>query len=96
MTDRKAYEQKKLDQADANIKGREQILFRMEPPYLGHEYIVASAANVPYSGAEVYLFPADRDGEITDWVNLDGSERGTLNIDRVLHKIGYEIEPADA
>lgn len=36
------------------------------------QYFVASFADVPGSGTEVLVFPADRNGAITDWGEVDG------------------------
>lgn len=42
------------------------------------EYYIASATVVPYSGPEVLVFPANSNGEVTDWSEIVGG-RGTLN-----------------
>ena len=65
-------------------------LYRMEPPLDGHPYVVASAADTFDHGEEVYLFPAEEDGTITDWAELRGSMRGTLNHADALARAGYE------
>ncbi len=88
----KAYLQKNLEQSDEQMdRRRVQKLFRMAPPYCGYEYIVASASNVPFTGPEVYLFAADSTGEITEWGELPGSQRRTLDIEGVLRDLDYEI-----
>jgi len=46
----------------------------------GRDYFVASYANVPPSGPEVLVFPADENGEVTDWLEVDGgSHYASLN-----------------
>lgn len=79
----------------------ERRLFRMVPPLAAawgedgeHTYVIASAAVVPFSGPEVYLFPATPDGEIESYSELDGSMRGTLDIDSVVRGAGegYDIQ----
>ena len=64
------------------------ILYRLE----SGDYIVASAAFVMFSGPETYLFKADENGKVTDWGELEGSRRGTLDIDSVMIEAGYEIQ----
>jgi hypothetical protein len=55
------------------------------------DHFVASATDVPFSGPEVYLFRCDPTGKVTDWSELPGSSRGTLNIDEVLGDAGYVV-----
>ena len=69
-----------------------QILWKAEPPLEGNEYIITSASNVMFTGAETYIFPADKDGNITDWCELPGSYRGELNHKRCFSNIGYCIK----
>jgi hypothetical protein len=80
-------------------------LYRMSPPMLNErfdhetgeyietrdEYVVASAVTVFWSGPETYLFSADEDGEVTDWVELAGSFRGALDHAKALAGAGYVI-----
>ena len=54
----------------------EAFLFKMSPPFQGHEYIVEST--VP---SETMYFPADKYGKVTDFLDLP------LDLD----KEGYEI-----
>jgi hypothetical protein len=85
-----------------------QRLYRLDPPLtsdtynyetdqydsIPYTYVVVSAAVVPFSGPETYLFPADEHGTITDWRELTGSQRGTLDHATVLSDLGYTIERA--
>jgi hypothetical protein len=64
--------------------------FQLDPPLAGHEYVRVSAVIAPFSGPETYLFPADSDGEVTDWGELEGSYRGGLDINEALHRAGYD------
>lgn len=66
-------------------------LYRMSPPYAGHEFVIASAVNDGLIH-ETYLFPATPDGEIADWGELGGSERNTTSHERVMSNIDYVIE----
>lgn len=54
----------------------EAFLFKMSPPFQGHEFIVEST--IP---SETMYFPADKYGKVTDFLNLP------LDLD----KEGYEI-----
>lgn len=56
-----------------------------------HEYVVVSKANVPFSGPETYIFPADKFGEVVNWSELDGSMRGSYSHEDVLREAGYEV-----
>jgi hypothetical protein len=56
-----------------------------------YEYVVVSRANVPYSGWETYIFPANEHGEITDWGELPGSQRGDVSHEDVLYQIDYLV-----
>lgn len=55
------------------------------------EYVIVSAANVPYSGPETYIFSADENGNVTNWSELPGSYRGDLDHENALHRAGYAI-----
>lgn len=74
-----------------NFRGS-AALYRMSPPYAGHEFVIASAVNDGVSIHETYLFPSTPDGEIADWGELDGSERNTTSHERVMSNIDYVIE----
>lgn len=67
-------------------------LYRLEPPLEEHELVVVSAALVPYSGPETYIFPADADGDIASFGELEGSYRGDLSHAVALQGAGYTIE----
>jgi hypothetical protein len=94
----KAYKIKKPD----NFRG-EAWLFRMEPPYMGHDYVIVSAID-PYrthnpvldslpgmNDPETYIFSARPDGTVKDWHELPGSFAGDKDIPRALRNAGYEI-----
>lgn len=53
------------------------------------DYVVVSATNVV--GPETYIFPADRMGQVLDWGELPGSQRGTLSHRAALESAGYEV-----
>lgn len=73
-------------------------LYRVEPPVTGgwdgdteYDYVVSSGVNALFSGPETYLFPADEDGEVLDWGELDGSFRGAIDPERAVRNAGYEL-----
>lgn len=35
-------------------------------------YFLASFSNVPYTGPEILVFPADKNGSVDDWGEVDG------------------------
>ena len=65
-------------------------LYRMDPPYEGHEYVIASSIDNMW-GFETYLFPSNAAGEVTDWLEMEGSQRGTDDHDEIFEGIGYTI-----
>jgi hypothetical protein len=74
-----------------------QHLYRVTPPMRNeyterdHEFVVVSASMVPYTGPETYIFPADEEGHIIDWMEMDGSYRGGLNHAEALSRAGYVV-----
>lgn len=85
----------------------DQRLYHCTPPMPGWEpwgkdgqqqhwdYVVVSAANVPFSGPETYIFGADSSGEIVDWTELDGSFKGGLDHEQALRNAGYEVRSGE-
>lgn len=56
-----------------------------------YEYVVVSAVDVPVSGPETYIFGADENGGIEDWMELPGSFRGDLDHNEALKGAGYTV-----
>lgn len=78
-----------------NFRG-DARLYVLDPPVLYDDdlrtrYVVVSAANVPSSGPETYIFRANDRGEVLDWTELDGSFRGALDHRKALELAGYAI-----
>ena len=48
------------------------------------KYVIVSAADAMFSGPETYIFPANKDGEIVDWGELNGSYKGGYDHDKAL------------
>ena len=53
-------------------------------------FVLVSAV-IAYSGAETYLFPANKRGDVLDWGELGGSYRGGLSHEAALRNAGFEI-----
>jgi len=75
-------------------------LYKLDPPMLGddrytieeeYEYVIVSAVLNLGFPPETYIFPADSDGGILDWGELDGSFKGALDHERALNGAGYQI-----
>lgn len=71
--------------------GAEQILYKIDPPLGGYEYVVVSAVIGFFSGTETYIFPSNKDGDITSWGELYGSYKGGLSHEEALNNAGYEV-----
>lgn len=77
--------------SQANSKA-DQRVYRLDPPYGGtYDFVVVSAADVPFSGPETYIFPCTADGDITDFGEMEGSYRGGLDHEAALRGMGYEV-----
>jgi hypothetical protein len=63
----------------------------VEEPFSTH-YVIVSSANVPFSGPETYIFPANARGNVVNWGELEGSRRGSYSHADVLRFAGYEIK----
>lgn len=82
-----------------NTVGAVQHVYKVEPPMPVEDgktarYVVASAvmAWTPDGDQpECYLFPSDKDGEVTDWLELPGSYRGGLDHAEALRGAGYTV-----
>jgi len=80
----------------------EQKLYQVSPPMQSYswdeeetpsefDFVIVSAAYVPMSGPETYIFGADSDGEVVNWGELPGSYKGGLNHKQALGGAGYTI-----
>lgn len=58
----------------------------------GHtEFVVTSAADVMMSGPEAYIFPADADGKVIDWGEMEGSGKGDHDHEAAIRRAGWEV-----
>lgn len=60
------------------------------------KFVVVSAASVMFSGAETYIFACDENGEVLNWMELEGSFKGGLDHERALQGAGFEVEQQPA
>ena len=60
-----------------------------------HPFIVVSAVCSTFAH-ETYIFPADQDGNVTDWLELPGSLRGAMDHDRALQGYREHVESGAA
>lgn len=70
-----------------------QILYKLNIPHQGHEFVIVSSVSfcIDHKGPETLIFGANADGEIVDWCGLQGSERNTISHRQVLRNAGYNI-----
>lgn len=84
------------------------VLFKLEPPYVGvavykasteqpktiSHVVVSCVVAFGFGGCpETYIFPANSEGEVLDWGELEGSFRGEFDMERALKGLGYEALP---
>lgn len=56
------------------------------------DFVWVSAVCAIFSGPETFIFPADDNGEVLGWAELEGSFRGGLDHERALRGAGYSLE----
>lgn len=93
---------RKIKEMGSEFRGH-AALYRLDPPIKVDEeeavddgstsfaFVIVSAATVPFSGPETYIFPATEDGEIVGWGELRGSYRGGLDHTEALEGAGYTV-----
>jgi hypothetical protein len=57
-----------------------------------HSYVIVSAVDAMFSGPETYIFPANEDGQIQDYGELEGSYRGGFDHVTALEGAGYAVK----
>ena len=79
--------------------GADQRVYRLDPPHVEdgetHDIVVVSAVYALFSGPETYIFPGTVDGEVTDFGELAGSFRGSIDHEEALRGMGYEVFKGD-
>lgn len=78
-----------------DFKGDARLYILSEPTAYDHnqesDYVIVSAVIALMSGPETYIFPANEEGEVIDWGELEGSFRGGLDHEKALTSAGYEV-----
>jgi hypothetical protein len=77
---------KDLDRANGVV-----ALYKLSERLKFYNYVVVSSATV-YGEDETYIFGADENGEVIDWIELSGSQRGVYNHETALNNAGYEVK----
>ena len=76
-------------------------LYRVDPPVSWEDnegkkqktnFIVVSQTNAFLIGWETYIFPADKNGKVQSWAELEGSRKGDISPDDLLREIGYLVK----
>lgn len=67
-----------------------RLIFRFKR-FKKTRYVIVSTSNVPMSGWETFIFPADKHARVLDWLELPGSQRYTRSHQEVLLNAGYLI-----
>lgn len=65
-------------------------LFELDPPLDGSTFVVVSATTV-LGRPETYIFPADENGSVINWGEMEGSFQGGKDHTRALANAGYEV-----
>lgn len=61
-------------------------LYKLSEPHEGTEFVIVSGANAMFSGVA--------EGEVSDWGELEGSFRGSIDHERALAGAGYLVGEA--
>jgi hypothetical protein len=74
-------------------------LYRVDPPVSFDDdkkadHVVVSAVDSEWA-CETYIFPANEKGDVLSWGELDGSQRGSVSHQEVLHAAGYQVEDGE-
>lgn len=76
---------------------QKKALYKLNPPVNNGdggtcEYVVVSSIVSFVSGPETFIFPANKKGEVTCWLELDGSQQGIVSFEEALNSAGYVVE----
>ncbi len=53
------------------------------------DHVIVSASDVPFSGPETFIFPADAEGNVINWGEMPGSFRGSLDHAEAIRQAGW-------
>lgn len=54
-------------------------------------YVIVSAVYAMFTGDETYIFAANDAGQVTGWIELEGSFRGSKDHEMALRNAGYGV-----
>lgn len=68
-------------------------LYKLAPPLEGNEFVAVPCLGHAFDTwmPETYIFPANAEGEVSNWGELTGSGRGFCNAEEALKRAGYEV-----
>ena len=72
------------------VNKSEAKVYKVKPKIEGNRYVVSSAIHEYIR--ETYLFASNKKGNITDWIELEGSQKNVVNCEKVLTDLGYIIK----
>jgi len=75
-------------------RGMTLEIYHMDPPYCGNEYIAISAVDrfmVFSKITETYIFPANKEGVIINYGELEGSRKGIIKPSALLRELNYVV-----
>jgi len=80
-------------------RGRAKLYELSEPVEYGWtekgetKFVAVSAISfAPDTGLpETYIFPCDKDGNVLDWLELEGSFRGGMDHEKALNNAGFTV-----
>ena len=78
-----------IKDSNDNMSG-DARLYRLDPPHDGEDLVIVSGIDNGHRH-ETYIFPANEQGQVTDWLELEGSFQGSIDHDKALRGLGYEI-----
>lgn len=72
----------------------EVVLFKVEPPIDGHDFVVSVEGGSPYfCRPETRLYPSNNNGALDPTKELSALH-GKMSHTEVFRQIGYEVEPS--
>jgi hypothetical protein len=89
---------KRIDRVNEREARGDQELWSISPPVKFYhrgkvctaDFVVVSAVVTFGSGPETYIFPSDRNGEVINWGELPGSQRGTMNHEATIMNVNHD------
>jgi hypothetical protein len=64
-------------------------VYALDPPLEGADHVWVSKTD--HFVVETYIFASDSDGNVTDWLELPGSQQGDVTHEAALAGAGYEV-----